>query len=143
MRGKSKRAEHVRESGAAYIQAAGKGAERRHHQPRAIAGKATPAHRAPAMRDARHRMQMAGNFSFRAGRQMPERDAAERERVVEYAADARDGRRIVVASEPDPLAAALQREQAIAVGARKPRRAAIVVEAVAESEDDARLVARD
>ena len=47
-------------------QAAGIGAERRHHGALAVAGKAAPLHRAAARRHARLGMQMAGDFARRA-----------------------------------------------------------------------------
>ena len=50
---------------------------------------------------------------------------------------------IVVAGDPDPVAAALQASQRGAVGVGEPRRAAAVMEAVAERDHHARRIARD
>ena len=61
----------------------------------------------------------------------------------EAAADALGRLGIVIAGDPDPVAAALQAAQRRAVGVGEARRAAAVVEAVAERDHHARRVARD
>jgi len=102
------RRDQVGEGGIAHVEPAGKGAERGHHQARCVRCKAAPADGAPAMRDTRHWMQMAGNFAGGAGRQMAERQAADGHRRLEHAADRRRRLGIVIAGDPDPVAAALQ-----------------------------------
>src|SRR5215471_13024182 len=67
MRGEGERAEHIGEGTVAHVEAAGIGAERRHHQARAVARKTAPAHAAPARAQARHRMQVACDLARGAG----------------------------------------------------------------------------
>src|SRR3954471_13934486 len=57
------RAEHGRKGVIAHAQSARIGAEGRHHQHLAVAGKTTPADGAAALHDARDRVQMAGDFA--------------------------------------------------------------------------------
>ena len=116
MRGEGERAEQIGERADAHVKPAGEGAEGRHHHARVVGGKAAAAHGAAAMRDARHRMQMAADFAGGAGRQMTEGQRAERQRFLEHAADAVGRLGIVIAGDPDPVAAALQSMQALAVG---------------------------
>ena len=90
------------------------------------------------------RMQMAGDLAAGAlGRLVAEGERAERERRQEPPADAVGRIGIVVAGDPDPVAAALQAAQRRAVGVGEPRRPAAVVETVAERDHRARRVARD
>ena len=63
MRGERQRAEQRHDGAVAHIEAAGIGAECRHDETPAVAGEAAPAHRAAALRDARQRMQMAGDLA--------------------------------------------------------------------------------
>ena len=60
---KVKRLEDPREGAVAHIEAAGIGAERRHHHPLAVAGEAAAADRTAAPRHPRDRMQVAGDLA--------------------------------------------------------------------------------
>ena len=86
-----------RESHIADAQAAGIGAERRHHRALAVAGKASPLHRAAARGDARLGMQMAGDFTHSPCRLMAERNRADRDFARDHAAEIGRQRRIVIA----------------------------------------------
>ena len=79
--------EYFRKRRVANAQAAGIGAERRHHGALAVAGKTAPLHRTPAGRDARLRMQMSGDFADSAGRLVTKRDAADRNFAGDHAAE--------------------------------------------------------
>ena len=111
MGGEAERAEQSEDRAIAHIEAAGIGAESRHDEAAAVAGETAPAHRAPALRDARDRMQMAGNLAVRriVGRLVAESQRAERQGVGETAADIFRQIGIVIAGDPNPVAAALQR----------------------------------
>ena len=71
--------EYFCERRVADAQAAGIGAERRHHRALAVAGKTAPLHRTAAGRDPRLGMQMAGDFAGRAGRLVAKHDRADRD----------------------------------------------------------------
>ena len=85
-------------------------AESGHHDARAVADKAAPAHRAATRAHARNRMQVARNLARRraGGRLVPEHQRADRNRVGRYTPETSDRLGIVVARDPDPLAPALQ-----------------------------------
>src|SRR3954447_16655908 len=68
MRHEAWRAEDFGERRIADAEAAGVGAERRHHRALAIAGEASPLHRTAAGGDARLGMQMTCNFTNLTGR---------------------------------------------------------------------------
>src|SRR5581483_12234352 len=61
-------AEQAEKRVVAYIEAAGIGAESGHDQPASVAGEAAPANGAAALGDARHGMQVTGNFAVRGAR---------------------------------------------------------------------------
>src|SRR5258706_2771355 len=107
MRHEAERLEYFRKRRVADAQAAGIGAERRHHGTLAIAGKAPPLHRTPASGDARLRMQMAGDFAHRTGRLVTERNRPDRNLMSDHAAEIGLLRRIVVALIPEPVAPCL------------------------------------
>ena len=87
---------------------------------------------------------MAGDLAAGAlDRLVAERERAELERRKKPAADALGWVGIVVARDPDPVAAALQASQRGAVGVGQTRRTASVVEAVAQRHNHARRIARD
>ena len=135
--------EDFRERRIADAQAAGIGAERRHHGALAVAGKTAPLHRAAAGRDARLGMQMAGDFARRAGRLVAERDRPDRDFARDHAAEIGRQRRIVIARNPDPVAPRLHRRERVAVGRGQPLMRVAVVKAVAERDHHARIVPRD
>src|SRR6185437_1316655 len=108
-----------------------------------IGGKTAAADRTTTMRNARDRMQMSGDLAVLPGRQMTEGERAERERDGETAADILRRFRIVIAGDPDPVAAALKRGKFRAVTVREPRRAAAVMEAIAKRNDATRRITRD
>jgi len=110
---------------------------------RFVGGKTAAADGAAAMCDARHRMQMAADFGRRAARQMAETQAADLQGFDESAADIAGRLRIVIAGEPDPVTAALQPPQIIAVLITETRRSAAVVKTVAERDHAVRRVMRD
>ena len=87
VRGEFERAEHVGKGGIADIEAAGIGAERRHHHAGRIRGEAAARYGAAAMRDPRHWMQMARDFAGHALRDMAEGQRPDRQRAAEGAAD--------------------------------------------------------
>ena len=62
---------------------------------------------------------------------------------MERAADILGRLRIVIAGDPDPLAAALKRAKTLAVAIEQPRRAAAVMKTVAQRGDEARRILRD
>src|SRR6516225_1089087 len=61
--GEAQRAENLQESDVADVEAAGIGAERRHHQPRAVGREAFSCQRAAALVDAGGGMQVAGDLA--------------------------------------------------------------------------------
>src|ERR1700728_1441669 len=124
MRGECQRSEYFYELRVADIEAARIGTESRHHQPLAVARKALPRQGAAALVNACGRVQMAGDLAVARPpfRLMAKRQRAERERARKGAADA-VRLRIVVAGDPNPVAAALQIEQCGAMLRRQPGRA--------------------
>ena len=87
---------------------------------------------------------MAGDLAIGVlFRLVAKRQRADLERRQKPPADAFGRFGIVVAGDPDPVAAALQAPQRRAIGVGEPRRAAAVVEAVAQRHHRARRVARD
>ena len=143
MRGKGERAEQVGKCGVAHIQSAGEGTESRHHHARLVGRKATPADGTPAMRNTRDRMQMAADLADGAGRQMAKGQSIERQRFGECSTNARGWLGVMIAGDPDPVAPALKTEQVVTIVGGKPRRAAAIVEAVAERQHATRRVLRD
>src|SRR5688572_18278597 len=99
----------------AHVEAAGIGAEGRHHEPLAIGGEAAPADRAATAIHPRYRMQMTGDLILVAARRVAEDERAERQRFGRRAAEAPHRLGIVIARNPDPLSAALQADERIAV----------------------------
>ena len=133
-----------RERAVAHVEAAGIGAERRHHQRVAVAGEAAAADRAAAPRHPRDRMQVAGDLAAGVlGRLVAEGQRAERERRAGTARRCpRPGRdRGCRRSRSSRGRAAAPQRGAVGVG--EPRRPAAVVEAVAQRHHDARRIARD
>ena len=76
-------------------------------------------------------------------RLMPKRQTAERQNIGEPAADIVAPVGIVIAGDPDPIAAVLQRFERDAAAIAHSRRAAAIVKAVAERNDTTRRVALD
>ena len=76
-------------------------------------------------------------------RLMPEGQRPDRDRRREHAADAGRGIGIVIAGDPDPVAALLQRAIASRSCGAQPLRAVAIMEAVAERKYRARPVAHD
>ena len=145
VRGEGKRAEQAGDRAVAHVEAAGIGAECRHDQPAPVAGKAAPAHRAAALRHARQRMQMAGDLAVAGiGRRLvAKHQRAERQNVGETAADAVGEIGIVIAGDPDPVAAALEQGERRTIAAAHARRSMIVMKAVAQRDDKTRRIALD
>ena len=120
------------------------GAEGRHHQAAAVGGEAAAAHRAAALaitraRDADGRRSRLGAAGGRLVAEGQRPDATALSANVPPSLAARLG--IVVAGDPDPVAAALQGPQASRGRAAASRAgAAAVVEAVAERDDGARRI---
>ena len=87
--GEAERAEQSEDRAIAHIEAAGIGPESRHDETAAVACETAPAHGAPALRDARDRMQMTGNLAVRRidGWLVAEGKRAERQGVGETTAD--------------------------------------------------------
>ena len=108
-----------------------------------VRGKAAPADRATAMGNTRDRMQMTADFTGCVARQVTEGQRTQGQAVSVRAPDTVRRFGIVIAGEPDPLAAALHAAQAFAIAIAMPRRAAAVVKTVAECHDTARPVIRN
>ena len=72
------RSEYIREGCVPHVQPTCISAEGRHYESYSITRKTAPAHHAPARSDARHRVQMSGNFSLGSfcRRDVPECQAA-------------------------------------------------------------------
>src|SRR5262249_16862548 len=125
--------EQGRESLVEHVEAAGIGAEGRHYQPTAVGGEAFPPDPLPPPRDARNRMQMAGDLRRTAQRWLvAQGDAADHQRAADKAADAFGQVRIVIAEDPVPVAALLQHRQLLAITAAQPACELAAVKAVAE-----------
>src|SRR5262249_32151702 len=105
--------------------------ERGHDDAIPIGGEAAANNCMPAPRDARGRVQVSGDFTHAAGRLVPKYDRPEREHVCERAPDSRGRIGVVIASDPDPLAPALEGQQLIAITPREARRSTAVMKAVA------------
>src|SRR6478609_11449478 len=101
-------------------EAAGIGAEGGHHGALAVAGETAALHRAAARGDAGLGMKMAGDLAARAGRLVAEGDRTDRDFVGDGAAEITRQRRIVVARDPDPVAAGLQGGDRVAILRRQP-----------------------
>ena len=126
-----------------HIEAARIGAERGHHQPLAIGREAAAADHPPALRNARHWMQVARHLAVSRCRLMPKRQRADGKRRGKGAADTAGGFGVVVAGNPEPVAPTLQRRERGAVGVGEAIRPFAVMEAVAERDDAARRVAHN
>ena len=85
---------------------------------------------------------MAGDLAARTGRLVAERHGTERDRVCDLAADAA-WRRIMIAGDPDPVAADLQIGDAGPVVAGETLMCLAVMKAVAERDHSAGIVVRD
>jgi hypothetical protein len=110
VRRKGERAEQSDDCPIAHIETARIGAERRHDEPLTIGRETTPADGAATLRDTRHRMQVAGNLAILGllGRLMPKSQPSDRQNVGETATHIPRQVRIVIAGDPNPIAAALQ-----------------------------------
>ena len=110
MRGKRQRTEQSDKSAVANVEPAGIGAECRHHHPLGVGGEAAPRYAAAALRDPRAWMQMADNLSIGAVRRrfMAKSKRPDCKFRGDAAADALRRIGIVVAGEPEPIAAALK-----------------------------------
>ena len=117
MGGEIQRAEQHRDGAVAHVQSARVGAEGRYDEAAAIGGEAAPAERLVKQRATRLRMQMAGDPAVGGNgrRFVPEGEGAERQHFGEAATDARNLIGIVVAGDPQPVAATLSAPSA-AVG---------------------------
>src|SRR5215813_12061478 len=124
MRSEGMRAEHIGESPVADIEPARIGPEGRHHQAIAVAHEAAPRNDVSAPAHSRHRMEMAGDFAWAClrCRLVAKHKRTKRERSCKNAADAVGGFAIMVTSDPNPIAPALQPQQFGAVSGRKARR---------------------
>ncbi len=145
VRGEGERVEQLEDRAVAHIKTTGIGAEGRHDEAAAIAGEAPPAHRSPALRHARDRMQMACDLAVAGGlgRFVAQRQRTERKSLGEAAANIRRQIGIVIAGDPEPIASALERFERGAVGQAHARGPVIVVKAVAERNHQPRRVALD
>ena len=131
-------AEGLEDSGEGRIanaEAASIGAESRHHRAGAVSCKAAALDGTAARRDPGLRMQMAGDLAMGAGRLVAERDGDDGDFIGNAAAEIRREVRIVVAGDPDPVAARLQRREHLAIGGRKATMRGAIVETVAKRED--------
>src|SRR5579872_2797307 len=88
----------------ANAEAPGIGAEGRHHDALAVAGKTTPLQPARPRRDAGFWMKVACNFAHGTGRLVAEYDRTDRDFARNDAAEIGGQRRIVIAGNPDPVA---------------------------------------
>jgi len=106
VRRESEGAEDIGEGTVAHVQAAGKGAKRRHEQAHAVARETAPSDAAPAPAHPCDRVQVPGDLTRRTARLMTEAQRADGKHVGETAA--RPDRRIgvVVAGDPHPIPAA-------------------------------------
>jgi alkanesulfonate monooxygenase SsuD/methylene tetrahydromethanopterin reductase-like flavin-dependent oxidoreductase (luciferase family) len=80
-----------------------------------VCGKTAAAHCAAAVGNTRHRMQMTTDFARRSARQVTKRQSARDQAVGEPPPNTVRGLGIVIAGDPDPLAAALHDTQALAI----------------------------
>lgn len=131
------------EGSVADAEAAGIGAEGRHHGTHPVTGETAALHRATARGDARLRMQVAGDLALRAGRLVAEGDRADSDFVRDGAAEIARKDGIVIARNPDPVAACLKRGHGGAVLGRQALMRGAIVKAVAERDDDSRIMAGD
>src|SRR5947209_6689275 len=111
MRGEGQRTEQCDKGAVAYIESACISTERRHHHALAVSGEAAARNTTAALGDARHRMQMAGNLSVDRSRRrlVTKRQSADRQFLGDSAAETAGRVGIVIAGEPEPIAAVLQR----------------------------------
>ena len=127
-----------------HVQPARIGAEGRHHAAPPIRHEAPPPHRAPAQAHLAGRMQVPGDLrrGFSGVGLVPQHDAAERQHLAHGPAQLRRRLRVVVAAQPDPVAAPLQSRPATRDPRRDARDGPAVVQAVAEHDHGARTVSR-
>ena len=143
MRHEARRPEYFRERRVADAQAAGIGAERRHHRALAVAGKTAPLHRAAARRHPRLGMQMAGDFA------RPRRSARDGTRSGRSRLRSRPRRRDrTAAPDRDCPKSRSSRAAPAAPRSRRGRRGqplmgVAVMKTVAERDHHARVVPRD
>lgn len=131
----------LRKCDVADAEAAGIGAERRHHRSHPVGGEAAALHRSATRGDACLGMEMAGDLAARTGRLVTESDRADRDFVGDGATEIARQHRIVIARDPDPVAAGLERCDRIAIVRRQPLMRGAVVKAVAECDDGVRIMA--
>src|SRR5262249_24103544 len=81
--------------------------EGRHEQAYSVACEAAPPQRPPSPAHTGHGMQMSGNLACASGRVVAKDQGADGDPVVEGAADVCGHGGIVIAFDPDPVAAAL------------------------------------
>ncbi len=79
---------------------------------------------------------MAGDLAMRAGRLVAEGDRADRDFIGDGAAEIARQHRIVIARDPDPVAAGLERGDGVAIVRRQPLMRGAIVKTVAERDDD-------
>src|SRR5690242_10926545 len=135
--------EQIGEGGITHIEPAGKRAKGRHHHPHLVRRKTSSADGAAAMGNSSDRMQVAADFTWRAVRQMTERQGPHSQCISKAAPNTICRIRIMIARYPDPFSAALHDVQAFAVACAEPSRTTTVVEAITERYDTARRIVRD
>ena len=103
--------EQRRESAVADVEAARIGAERRHHHAVPVCRKAVAADRVSAQRHTRGRMQMAGDLAVAWCRRglVAKDEAPHRQQRRGASAERSHRMRIMIAGDPQPVAAALER----------------------------------
>ena len=116
------------------IETAGIGAESRHDAAVAVTDETTPPDRTGRAQHTRHGMQVSGDFMpYRAkARLMPKGNRAKFDFVQTFATEIGRYAGIVVAGDPDPVAAALQAAQGLAVGGGQTAIGPGIVKGIAE-----------
>ena len=115
MRHKVGVAKDLRKRVVANAQTPGIGAEGRHHEPLAVAGKTTPLHPSRPRGHPRLGVKMSGDFARLSRRLVAEHDRSDRDFARDDAAEVGGQRGIVIAGNPDPVATRLQRRDRLAV----------------------------
>jgi hypothetical protein len=135
MRREGECAEDLCKSGVADIEPARVSPEGRHHQACPVTDEAAPRQGAAAPADARHRMQMAGDFARACLRYrlVAKPQWPETERRGKNAAKVTSGIRVVIASDPDPVAAALKLHELGTIGCGKARRPVLIMKTVSSA----------
>src|SRR5579864_901891 len=138
--------EQCRDRRIAHVEPAGIGAERGQDDPPPIAHETASAQAARPPPKARLRMIVAAHFAGRALERgaVPEGEGADRNRFGDDgAADLAWRRRVVIAGDPDPLMSARKGGEPLALGVGEAACTLAIMEAVAETDHAARLMARE